>query len=93
MRSEELNRQQVAVIEKRLLPTLQYLHKLFRQTSHRNFPDDDPLRIAVREAQLSMQKLITELRTCHGSGPSPKTNASVDQQSGYRLGRPRHENH
>ena len=92
MRSEELNRQQVAVIEKRLLPTLQYLYKLFRQTSHRNFPDNDPLRIAVREAQLSMQKLITELRTCHG-GPSPKANGSVDQQPGYRLGRPKRETH
>jgi hypothetical protein len=93
MRSEELNRQQVAVIEERLLPTLQYLHKLFRQTSHRNFPDDDPLRVAVREAQLSLQKLITELRSCHGGEAPANVNRTSDPQHGHRLGRPKRDTH
>jgi hypothetical protein len=92
MRSQDLSRQQLASMEQALLPALQYLHKLFRRTSHRNFPDDDPLRVACREAELSMQKLITELRTCRSGAPLPN-NRAVDPHPGYRLGRPKHENY
>ena len=80
-------------MEKTLLPALRYLHKLLQRTSHRNFPDDDPLRVAVREAQLSMQKLLTELRTCHSRDAQPSTGRIDGRQPGYRLGRPKHETH
>ena len=93
MRTQDLTRQQLASMEDRLLPTLRYLNKLLQRTSHRNFPDDDPLRIAVREAQLSMQKLISELRMCHAGASAPEMKRAADRQFGYRLGRPKHENH
>ena len=89
MRSQDLTRQQLAWMEERLLPTLRYLNKLLHRTSHRNFPDDDPLRIAVREAQLSMQKLVTELRTCHAGALAPEKKYAANRQSGCRLGRPK----
>jgi hypothetical protein len=46
----------------------------------------------VRDAELSMQKLITELRSGHGDKSPPAVNRTTDPQSGYRFGRPKHEN-
>jgi len=93
MRSADLNRKQLHAIEEALLPTLRYFTKLAEQTSHRNFPDNDSLRVSVIDAQQSLQKVITELRACSGGEPALRIHREVDERSGYRLGRAKRETH
>jgi hypothetical protein len=93
MRSADLTREQLHAIEQALLPTLRYLGKFIQRTSHRNFPDDDPLRVSVIEAQHSLQKVITELRACSGGEPALRIHPEIDERSAYRLGRPKRETH
>jgi hypothetical protein len=93
MRSSDLTRQQLSAIGDAITPALQYLNKLLRRMQHRNFPDNDRVWQATRDAQRAMLKLSTELRTIECEAQSPTLPISRVDRSVYRVGRPRRESH
>jgi hypothetical protein len=61
MRSDQLTTDQLAAIDARVRPMLEYLAQLEQRMHQRKFPADDPLFALVTEARNCAQGLTVEL--------------------------------
>lgn len=106
MNADDLTRGQARALKNKLAPMIDYLNRLGKRMSDRNFPADDPMRVMVTAALKAMYELHAEVtcRSMDGKGlnDSPKP-AAVDplftrksalrKVERIRLGRIRRDTH
>jgi hypothetical protein len=62
MRCTDLTREQARALKNKLQPMLRYLARLKRRMTYRGFPPDDPLLIAVVDAENALHALSVEVQ-------------------------------